>query len=840
MQTRFSFNAGELMPELAARADLDVVPRGCDVLENWMVSQTGTLRRRPGMERLGHALGDGKAMLFPYIYSYANADNVRYVVEVGADYVAVRSLDGQVLAEFRSGDGAPVFNFVYGGVRMKQINALMILTSLENPPLSLTYDGSVWKLALFEFKHSPWEKVHEAQDNALTAVLLTDAQGKEYFSVTGDEALANVGFGDMLRLSWWKDQQEIHQGGASVREGITIGGVPATAHKGEVFARATTAALKYYSCKGAWVAASYIKGLEDPSSYTDVFEVCEDITQTPSHTIWGLSDLGAAQLTIGTVIAQRQQEWEYWTCIKDFTKGDSNSFAAYPAHFKRGVPVGAVPVSSGARKGNVKSTALCRGAWQFYCGSLWYGEYEVMRNYKSPLWLDGNWESRGVSYSRISEAANTIIDGDEQEEECYMMLILKRSRRLAGTEDLAKGFIPDHCENRLIIRAYKTDLELSANIVNGEVRWVNTGLEAPWEGTRDVTDWSLGAFTSDNGYPLLCDIFNQRLVFAATRKQPQTIWMSVTDDINNFMTGGLETSAMALTMNTTSQNPICWLMARSKVLLLGTSEAEWVVSSGGSGNAISSSNAHIEDHSHVGSGDVAALPMEDKLLFVSRGSWHVHEFGYSFETDGYLARCLTELAGHIGREHGGILQCAMTKKPDTVAMFVLGDGQLALCTYNRLQEVKAWHRWTTDGQIISVCGMPNGLQADMVYLLVQRGEDMFLERVRLGNDFNDYGFEYESVMLTNSLDNFIEKIAAKENRVPLRLWLGEPLDNQREGTVLVSNNGKDGSWTIPTTRESFIPADWWTLMTLGNWQAVTKAGLRVRGQRECVLYALQL
>lgn len=96
--------------------------------------------------------------------------------------------------------------------------------------------------------------------------------------------------------------------------------------------------------------------------------------------------------------------------------------------------------------------------------------------------------------------------------------------------------------------------------------------------------WSFAAFRGVYGFPSLVDVFQQRLVLAATQAQPQTVWLSKTDDLNHFEVGKQDDSALALTLSTTTQHRICWLMAQSSRLLLGTADAEWAVSGGQGGD----------------------------------------------------------------------------------------------------------------------------------------------------------------------------------------------------------------------------------------------------------------
>lgn len=84
MQTRTCFNGGEQSPELAARCDLDAYMRGCRVLENWVVSQMGGVKRRRGMRYFADALSE-HSRLVPYVYSYADADGLRFLVEIAGE-----------------------------------------------------------------------------------------------------------------------------------------------------------------------------------------------------------------------------------------------------------------------------------------------------------------------------------------------------------------------------------------------------------------------------------------------------------------------------------------------------------------------------------------------------------------------------------------------------------------------------------------------------------------------------------------------------------------------------------------------------------------------------------
>jgi len=104
-------------------------------------------------------------------------------------------------------------------------------------------------------------------------------------------------------------------------------------------------------------------------------------------------------------------------------------------------------------------------------------------------------------------------------------------------------------------------------------------------GTSAVTTWNEGSFSADNGYPQALAFFHERLALAGTDQEPQTIWLSVTDDWDNFLTGDLATDSLSFTLASDVINEIQWLNPQ-KALLIGTLGAEWTLSATGADQAL--------------------------------------------------------------------------------------------------------------------------------------------------------------------------------------------------------------------------------------------------------------
>lgn len=345
--------------------------------------------------------------------------------------------------------------------------------------------------------------------------------------------------------------------------------------------------------------------------------------------------------------------------------------------------------------------------------------------------------------------------------------------------------------------------------------------------------WSFAAFRGVYGFPSLVDVFQQRLVLAATQAQPQTVWLSKTDDLNHFEVGKQDDSALALTLSTTTQHRICWLMAQSSRLLLGTADAEWAVS-GGQG-VMTYANARADNHGFVGSSDVPALMATDKVLYVERGGGRVYQYGYDYESDGFVSRDLTVFADHVLADGGGCRGVAFVRKPEPRAVFVRRDGALALMTYNSMHQVHAWHRYTTEGVFEGVAVLPNGDQADLLFALVEREDGRFIEVLAPGNEFQDPGGrDFVSVLETNALIS-LEAAGRRQHSGGVMFFFGS--DALVDG-VEVSIDGT--RWDVlDRSPSSFLTRGWHSLVSDGCWNYDSMVGIRVSGNRDFNLLAIQ-
>jgi hypothetical protein len=211
--------------------------------------------------------------------------------------------------------------------------------------------------------------------------------------------------------------------------------------------------------------------------------------------------------------------------------------------------------------------------------------------------------------------------------------------------------------------------------------------------TSASTDWSLGAFSDTTGHPSCVSFFEQRLVFAATLSQPQTVFFSKSGDYENMDAniGGTvaDDDAIIYTIASNQVNAIRF-MAASRTLIIGTAGGEFTVTGGGDNNAITPTNIMIKKQSNHGAANIDAVAVANATLFVQRAKRKIRELAYNFDVDGYTAPDLTILAEHV--TEGGIIEMAYQEEPLAIIWCVRNDGELVALTYQREQQVVAWHR----------------------------------------------------------------------------------------------------------------------------------------------------
>ena len=292
----------------------------------------------------------------------------------------------------------------------------------------------------------------------------------------------------------------------------------------------------------------------------------------------------------------------------------------------------------------------------------------------------------------------------------------------------------------------------------GKITGYTSATVVTWEVLEDTgsasasTDWSLGAFSDTTGHPKCVSFFEQRLVFAGTTDQPQTLFFSRSGDYENFNDdrGGTitDSSAMIYTIASNQVNAITSIKA-TRTLIVMTTGGEFTVTSGATEDPITPTNLNIRKQSSYGSAGVDALSIGNTTVFLQRAKRKIRELAYNFDTDGYIAPDLTILSENIS--DSGIVQMDYQQEPYSIVWCVRTDGSLVGMTYNRLQDVVAWHKHEfggTNAKCKSVAVIDIDTTEDQVWCIVERTIDgstkQYVEYL-VPNDFNSSLTEFHYV-----------------------------------------------------------------------------------------------
>jgi hypothetical protein len=233
--------------------------------------------------------------------------------------------------------------------------------------------------------------------------------------------------------------------------------------------------------------------------------------------------------------------------------------------------------------------------------------------------------------------------------------------------------------------------------------------------------WAFEAWGNTQGYPSCVTYHQQRMVFANTPAQPQTVWMSRTSAFLDFATSNpvVDDDAITFTVASRQVNAIRHMISIDKLVLL-TSGGEWIVS-GGDQDVITPASVTARIQGYRGSSQIPPIVIGNTALYLQDKGQTVRDLGYEFATDSYTGNDLTILASHlvVGRQ---IQEWAYQQVPFSTVWSVRDDGKLLGMTYMREQQVVGWHPHDTDGLFESVCSISEGNE-DAVYVAVRRTVD---------------------------------------------------------------------------------------------------------------------
>ena len=291
--------------------------------------------------------------------------------------------------------------------------------------------------------------------------------------------------------------------------------------------------------------------------------------------------------------------------------------------------------------------------------------------------------------------------------------------------------------------------EIIERLSGSETTVVLVKLKKAIAGVGATTEWQLGSFSETTGYPRTVQIYQQRLVYAGTTEEPQTLFFSKTADFFNFAateplgrsTGQFdsagrsiigeqiyEDNALSLTISSDTVDQIEWL-SEDRRLTIGTSGGIFQCYGTDDDVTLTPFSFSITKVS-AWACDPTALPAKvgNNLLYVQNNGRKLRELAFDKLQDQYSAADLTLRSEDISET--GLIATAYQDQPYSVLWCLRNDGRLAGLTYVDLLQMRAWSRHTIGGshtdatygnhaKVESIASIPRGTH-DQLWMIVKR------------------------------------------------------------------------------------------------------------------------
>lgn len=328
----------------------------------------------------------------------------------------------------------------------------------------------------------------------------------------------------------------------------------------------------------------------------------------------------------------------------------------------------------------------------------WSATVHLQRSY------DGG--STWVDYR--SYTSNTEVDvRDELSQTVHYRLGVKTGNFGSGTAVLTLTYAGGETWGYCKITAVASGTSATAEV------------KEPFAEATATTGWREGSWSGVRGYPSCVALYQQRLFWAGTASQLQTLWASASDDFENYTPGVEDADAFEFTIAAQEVNVIRSLVS-AQFLWAMSSGGEWIARATTQDEPLTPTNIQIKQQTTRGAARIQPVLIDRALLYVQRFGRKMFEELFTFETDGYVAFDMTEVAEHIAGA-GGIVEIAYQREPTPRVFCVRDDGQVAVLTYRREQEVFAWSRLRVrSGDFIQSVAVIPGETQDEVWFVTRR------------------------------------------------------------------------------------------------------------------------
>ena len=734
------FNGGIWSEVLKGRYDLGNYKSAARTCENFIPTRYGQVEKRAGTKHLGYAKNNDKAcVLHPFQFSV----NTKFVLEFGEQYIRFWSNDLQVetAPDTPLEVVTPYLEAELYELQIRAVNDVVYIVHPNHPVAKLT------RLADDNWTYTDASLNLPFVDpdvNSIDVTLRPSATtGTGIGIVASADAFDSSHVGSQLRLRYLEDGSSYVTFDNSGRDNAAAF-VPTTAY-GNTYrlyynfelggARYYYRAIRDYDPTTAWSSASVNYVQYDLVTYSGSAYMC-----VVAHT----SD--ATTPNVATSL---------WSKVVN------------PANFPYYFDDGIISISP----------KVVSGGWSFKTTGVWTGSWAVQRS------VDGGSNFSTIKVVSSTDDSNFLVEDDEEGE-------LNQIRvKIIASDWNGNQYQPVTLS---VLASDKYGIAEVTTVTDAQNVVANVIETLP--STDATVSWEEAAFSEYQGYPRSIALFDNRLVFAGTKKKPQAFFYSEINNYDNFLSiTTLADAPFFVETLSEDQSSVQWLTTQRE-LFVGTASVEGVLTTRKQDEAQSPENLPIVRwNESMGSAHRPALPLRDSLLTLQRGRTTLNMISYSLDKDGYTGEEVSLLCPHLFSS--GVLQMAHLREPYTGAFTVQEDGTLCHMIYEPKLEVTGWCKYTTQsGNFESIAVLPSAgnesTDEDEVWVSVERTINgttrRHIEHFQVGNTTKQNAGDADNMWYLDA--------AVKTTGSGLTTITG--LDHLEGETVCVLADGIKGSYTV--------------------------------------------
>ena len=203
--------------------------------------------------------------------------------------------------------------------------------------------------------------------------------------------------------------------------------------------------------------------------------------------------------------------------------------------------------------------------------------------------------------------------------------------------------------------------------------------------------WAEGAWSDYRGYPRTVTFFEDRLWWASSTNNPDTLWSSKSGDYENmeFSSLGLDNDAIVAPINDNEVSQIQWMQAR-QVMAVGAANKEYRFGAANSEDPVTPSDRKATPQTGFGSGNIQPVILNDTIFFFQRAGKKLGAMKFDFITENFDVDDSTLLAYKLF--DSAPTNIAVQRVPDSIIWTVRADGIMPTFTFEPKEEVSGWAR----------------------------------------------------------------------------------------------------------------------------------------------------